>query len=238
MKKKIIILLFLLTFPSVFYVVLTTGKANFIHLPFFGEKILAPNKKDTIYHSIPSFKFINQAGDSITDKTLEGKIYIASFFNANCNTITCQKVATELIRVQGKFMYNNDNVKIISFTSNPETDTLPALLAYSKMVHAENKMWSFVTGDKNQITNLAKNGYLFYSETPNDAPTDSLHNERLILIDREKHIRGYYDATNIKQVNNLLDDVKVLIAENYIKDELKKDKLEKEEKLKQQNNER
>ena len=73
MKKKIIILLFLLTFPSVFYVLLTTGKHNFIHLPFIGEKELAANGKDTIYHSIPDFKFANQDGDTITEKKLRWK---------------------------------------------------------------------------------------------------------------------------------------------------------------------
>ena len=223
MTKKIIILLSLLTFPSVLYVILSTGKTHFIHLQFYGEKKIAANGKDTIYQSIPSFKLVNQDGDTITNKTYDHKIYVASYFYSSCNSIVCQKITTELLRVQEKFMYTSDNVKILSCTMKPELDSISELKKFSKMVHAETKMWNFVTGDKKQLSDLAKNSYMFYTSIPNGHTNDSvIHNERLVLVDREKHIRGFYDGSNIKEVNNLLDDIKVLLAEYYIIENEKK----------------
>ena len=223
MTKKIIILLSLLTFPSVLYVILSTGKTHFIHLQFYGEKKLAANGKDTIYQSIPPFKLVNQDGDTITNKTYDHKIYVASYFYSSCNSIVCQKITTELLRVQEKFMYTSDNVKILSCTMNPDLDSISELNKFSKMVHAETKMWNFVTGDKKQLFDLAKNSYMFYTSIPNGQTNDSIiHNERLVLIDKEKHIRGFYDGSNIKEVNNLLDDIKVLLAEYYIIENEKK----------------
>ena len=221
MRKKIIILLFLLTFPSVLYVFLSTGHTNFIHLQFYGEKNLAPNGKDTIYHTIPAFKFLNQDGDTITDKNYEGKIYIADYFFTTCKSI-CPKMATELQRVQEKFEYAKGQVQILSHTVNPENDSVPVLKAYSQMVHADTKMWNFVTGDKKQLYDMARYGYLVNAMKGDGGPDDFIHSELFVLIDKEKHIRGIYDGTDIKAVNSLLDDVKVLMAEYIIKENAKK----------------
>lgn len=220
-KKKFLILLFLLTFPSVLYVVLTTGKHSFVRLPYYGEKMLADNGKDTIYHSIPSFKFVNQNGDTISDKTYDGKIYVADYFFTTCKTI-CPKMTSELIRVQEKFAYTNGMVQILSHTVNPENDSVPVLKAYANMVHADQKMWSFVTGDKKQLYDLARNGYLLNALEGDGGPDDFIHSELFILVDKEKHIRGIYDGTKITEVSKLIDGIKVLMAEYLIKEEAKK----------------
>lgn len=215
--KKLLILLFLLSFPAVFYVILSTGKTNFIHLPYIGERELAPNGKDTIYHSIPSFSFINQDGETVTDKMYDGKIYVVDYFFTTCKTI-CPKMTTELLRVQEKFSYTNGLVQILSHTVDPENDSVPVLKAYSNLIHADSKMWNFVTGDKKQLYDIARNGYMVNALEGDGGPDDFIHSELFVLVDKEKHIRGVYDGTNIKAVNDLLDDIKVLIAEYTIKE--------------------
>ena len=217
MLKKLLILLLLLTFPSVLYVFLSTGETNFIHLPYLGNKEISENGKDTIYHTIPAFKFVNQDGDTITDKKFEGKIYVADYFFTTCKTI-CPKMTTELLRVQEKFAYTKGMVRILSHTVDPEHDSVPVLKAYSKLVHADTAIWDFVTGDKKHLYDIARRGYLLNAMEGDGGPDDFIHSEFLVLIDKEKRIRGVYDGTNIKEVNNLLDDIKVLIAEYFIKD--------------------
>ena len=199
------------------YVVLTTGRHNFIHLPFIGEKELAANGKDTIYHSIPSFSFTNQDGNTITDKTYDGKIIVVDYFFSTCKSI-CPKMATELLRVQDKFSYTKGLVQILSHTVDPENDSVPVLKAYSEMIHADNSMWNFVTGDKKQLYDIARTGYLVNAMEGDGGPDDFIHSELFVLVDKEKHIRGIYDGTNIKAVNDLLDDIKVLMAEYAIKE--------------------
>lgn len=216
-KQKLLILLFLLTFPSVLYVVLSTGEINFIRLPYIGERELAPNGKDTIYHRVPPFSFINQDGKEVTDKDYEGKIYVADYFFTTCGSI-CPIMTTELLRIQDKFAYTKGLVQLLSHTVDPEHDSVPVLKAYANMVHADTKTWNFVTGDKKELYDMARKGYLVNAMEGDGGPEDFIHSELLILVDKEKHIRGAYDGTNIKEVNNLLDDIKVLIAEYYIKE--------------------
>lgn len=220
MKKKstlFIILLLILTFPSVLYVILATGETNFIRLPYFGERELASNGKDTIYHSVKPFSFINQEGKVITDKDYEGKIYVADYFFTTCKSI-CPKMATELLRVQEKFEYTKGIVQILSHTVNPENDSVPVLKAYADMIHAKTDMWNFVTGDKKQLYDMARESYMVNAMEGDGGPDDFIHSELFILVDKEKHIRGIYDGTDIKAVNDLLDDIKVLIAEYTIKE--------------------
>lgn len=227
MKKGtvLVILLFILTFPSVLYVILATGETNFIRLPYIGERELAANGKDTIYHSVQPFSFINQDGEIITDKDYEGKIYVADYFFTTCETI-CPKMATELLRVQEKFAYTQGLVQILSHTVNPENDSVPVLKSYSQMIHADNSVWNFVTGDKKQLYDMARYSYLVNAMEGNGGPDDFIHSELFVLVDKEKHIRGIYDGTDIKAVNDLLDDIKVLMAEYAIKET--KDKKERE----------
>jgi protein SCO1/2 len=109
---------------------------------------------------------------------------------------------------------------------NPENDSVPVLKAYSEMVHADTKMWNFVTGDKKELYDIARNGYLVNAMEGNGGPDDFIHSELFVLVDKEKHIRGIYDGTNIKEVNELLDDIKVLIAEYTIKEKAKTKNME------------
>jgi protein SCO1 len=191
-----------------------------MRLNYIGEKRLAANGKDTIFHSIPPFEFVNQDGKKITDKDYEGKIYVADYFFTTCQSI-CPKMATELLRVQEKFQYTKGLVQILSHTVNPENDSVPVLKDYSEMIHADNSMWNFVTGDKKQLYDIARNGYLVNAMEGDGGKDDFIHSELFVLVDKEKHIRGIYDGTDIKAVNNLLEDIKVLMAEYAAKDNAK-----------------
>ena len=237
MKKQHFILIVILLLPSLIYVFLTTGKHHFMSLPFFGPRettVTTVNGKqvtDTIYHSIPSFKFVNQDGDTVTEKNYEGRIYVADFFFTSCTSV-CPKMTANLGVVQDKFK-DVDSVLILSHTVNPNTDSVPVLKAYAQTVHANTKKWTFVTGSKKAIYDIAYKGYMLNAiedTAQTDIQKQFLHDEHLILVDKEKHIRGIYDGTSLQDVNKLIDDIKLLRADYIVKAESKKAKEEKAEK--------
>lgn len=215
--KKAFILFFVLLFPSVLYIVLTTGKHNFIHLPYYGPKeaieTLAEGKKsvDTLYHSIPPFRFTNQDGKLISEQTFNNKFYVANFFFATCKSI-CPKMNSQMLRVQERFKDQKD-LYFLSHTVNPKMDSVEALAAYAQMIHANTENWFFVTGDKKAIYDIAASGYLIAAAEDINADGGFLHSELLVLVDRKKRIRGYYDGTSVVEVDKLIDDIKLLYAE-------------------------
>ena len=218
MKRKGLILLLILLFPSVLYIVLTTGKHNILYPQYYGPKDVSKTivdgkeRIDTIYHTIPPFTFTNQDGITVTEKDYEGKIYVANFFFATCQSI-CPQMSSQLQRVQDK-LKNYEDVKILSHTVDPDHDTLPVLKEYAARVHADTKKWSFVTGKKEEIYDIAMKGYLLPAgENTEEGGEPFIHSEMFILVDWNRRIRGIYDGTSTVETDKMIDTIKALLAE-------------------------
>jgi protein SCO1/2 len=210
-SKRIAILIAILFLPSLAYLLLKTGKNNFKHLAIYGPRDVAANGKDTIYHSLPPFSFINQDGQNVTDATYTGRIFVANFFFTSCKTI-CPEMTIQMNRVLLKFK-KNPQILLLSHTVDPEHDSVPVLKNYASVHNIDSKRWALVTGPKKAIYDHARYGYFISALNGDGGPTDFIHDDKLILIDKEKHIRGYYDGTKPKEVNRLLDEINVLLGE-------------------------
>jgi len=207
--KRILIILSILFLPCIFYLVLIQGKNHFKHLEIFGPKE-AIAAGDTIYHALPPFSFVNQEGKTITEKDVDGKIFVGSFFFATCPTI-CPKMNYNLKGVTEKYK-EDPQVRFLSFTVDPEKDSVQALAAYAKERDANPNQWWFLTGNKDSIYSLARNGFLVPAAGGKTA-ADFFHSQDLILIDHEKRIRGIYDGLDEADVKKLCDEIDVLEME-------------------------
>jgi protein SCO1 len=208
-KKKFLIVFLILFFPSVAYLLLHSGKNNFRQLQVYGPKEVNANG-DTLYHTIPPFRFTDQAGRNVTEKDLDGKVYVASFFFATCPDI-CPKMNDQVRRAAEKYKDNKD-VAFVSFTVNPEHDTSPVLAEYAGKLNATRLPWTFLTGNKDSIYRLAGDGYLVYA-AQGKGNAEFFHSQDLILIDKDKRIRGIYDGLEKKEVDTLIDEIAVLLFE-------------------------
>ncbi|MFL5752748.1 MAG: SCO family protein [Bacteroidia bacterium] len=180
-------------------------------LPVFGEKkAVNPQGTDTLYHTIAPFRLMNQFGDTITEKTTEGKIYVADFFFATCQSI-CPVMSSQLTRVQEANKGND--VLILSHTVNPMHDTVEVLAQYGNKYGAIKNKWHLLTGSKKEIYDLAKNSYLVNALEDDGSLEGFLHSETFLLIDKQKRIRGIYDGTDSIAVNKLIGDIRILMNE-------------------------
>jgi len=207
--SRIIIILSILIIPSIGYLIVSSGDNKFSRLEIFGPKDPSPeNPKDTIYHTIAPFELDAHDGSKFSSKQLDGKIYVADFFFATCQSI-CPKMSMQLKRVQE--VYKDDpEIMLVSHTVNPAQDSVAALAAYAKEYGAIPGKWYFLTGDKSQIYNLALKSYFIAASETIGGPEAFVHSEKLILIDKDKRIRGFYDGTDYESVNLLIDEIVVL----------------------------
>lgn len=181
-------------------------------LPVLGAKKLAGVEgKDTLYHTISNFSFINQYHDTVTEKTIDNKIYVADFFFATCQSI-CPRMSSQLVHVQNAFK-NDSDFLILSHTVNPMHDTVEVLNGYAQSYGAVKNKWHFLTGNKKEIYDLAKYSYLVNAFEDDGSPEGFLHSELFVLIDKQKRIRGVYDGTDSSAVVKLISDVKLLKTE-------------------------
>ena len=163
------------------------------------------------YHRIADFSFKNQNGKIITQKDYENKIYVADFFFTTCQTI-CPIMTKNMADIQ-KEIINNDDVMLLSHSVTPEIDTVAQLKRYALKKGVNDKKWNLVTGDKEQIYELARKSYLAVKDNPDAGPYDMVHTENFMLIDKKRQIRGFYDGTNSEDIDRLLKEIKHLKKE-------------------------
>ena len=187
-------------------------------LPYFGQKNSIKNG-DTAYHTVKPFCFTNQYNEKITEETVKGKIYVTDFFFTTCQSI-CPIMSTELERVYKQFASNKD-VLILSHTVAPEEDSVNVMMDYAKLHGVTNKQWLFLTGDKKQLYDMARSSYLLNMEEGNGDADDFIHTQNFALVDKEKHLRGFYDGTDSLEVSRLIVDMNLLLEEYAYKEKHK-----------------
>nr|WP_314839373.1 SCO family protein [uncultured Flavobacterium sp.] len=198
---------------SLFYSALKPAKS----LPIFNPADVNPELVDSTvqykskYHTIADFSFVNQNGDTITQKDYEGKIYVADFFFTTCGSI-CPKMSVNLEEVQKAFA-NNPKVKLLSHTVFPETDSVPVLKAYAKKHNVIDAKWNLVTGDKKEIYAMARKSYLAVKLGKPSELYDMVHTENFVLVDTKRRVRGFYDGTNKEDIKRLIEDIRFLTEE-------------------------
>jgi protein SCO1/2 len=203
MRLKIIVLNFLVA-------LLAFSCSQEKKLPFLGPKQVNA-KGDTVYHQIPSFRFLNQDSVFVSEKDVEGKVYVADFFFTTCPTI-CPKMKTQMLRIYERYK-DRDEVRIISHSIDPDFDTPNVLKDYAARLQVKAPKWNFLTGDKAAIYQLGQKSYMVSAqEDPNEAG-GFVHSGAFILVDKNRHVRGIYDGTVEAEVNHLLEDMEILLKE-------------------------
>jgi protein SCO1/2 len=187
-------------------------------LPFYNTPDFTPqwlasaDKEYSSVHTIAPFKLNNQQGTIITNKNVEGKIYVANFFFTKCTGI-CPKMNNNLKKIADAFVTNPD-VLILSHTVMPEADSIARLAKYGEREGIDVKKWWLLTGDKNEIYTLARQSYFADEELGyNRNSNDFLHTENAVLVDRKGRIRGVYNATLALEMDKLVQHINLLLKE-------------------------
>ncbi len=226
-RRKFLILggivLFVLSLFVFFSPWLGLVKHTFNFLPYYGPKETVVIERDgsqvidTIYATIPDFDLVDRHGKPFTQADVAGRIIIADFFFTRCTTI-CPKMGVQLQQLQLKL--NDaayDDVVFLSHTVDPEHDTPEVLDAYARKLEADDRRWKFLTGTATDIYRLGNTGYLLSALEDSASAEQFLHDSRLVLVDKERHIRGYYEGTTAEGMNALAADLKMLLKEERIK---------------------
>ena len=197
---------------SIFYSILKPKKVLPIYQPsqVNFEMVDSTIQHQKKYHHIADFSLTNQNGKTITQDDYKDKIYVSDFFFTTCQTI-CPIMTKNMHEVQKKIIADNE-VMLLSHTVTPDIDTVAQLKRYAIEKGVNASKWNLVTGDKKQIYELARKSYLAVKNDGDGGPFDMIHTENFMLIDKSRQIRGFYDGTDLKEINRLLEDIKILKA--------------------------
>lgn len=216
--KKILILVLILAVPGFLYYLLTVkGKNRYHPLPIYGPKSLAKTTHrvhgkdipDTIYHTLADFKLYDQEGEPVSLKAFDNKIFVVGFFYSHCPTV-CNEINSNIDSLAKNYT-KTKMLRFASITVDPERDSVKVLSAYAAKFKAALPQWMFLTGDTSTIYQLARKGFLV--NAVQTGKEDFIYSDKLILVDQQKRIRGYYSGASTIDVMRLNDEIKVLVYE-------------------------
>ncbi len=161
-----------------------------------------------ILGTLPAFTLTNEDSVNFTNQNLLGKVTIADFIFTSCGG-PCPLMSNKMSSLQTQFS-DVSNIHFLSFSVDPEYDTPSILKKYGLKFGAKPDRWTFLTGDKHGIYNLARYGFFL---TVEDEENAILHSTKFILIDTKGSVRGYYDYDDSTAVPKLIDDARSLATE-------------------------
>jgi protein SCO1/2 len=104
---------------------------------------------------------------------------------------------------------NNEQLLLNSFSVDPTRDSVERLKTYANQFGIGGN-WNLLTGNKTDIYRLARKSFSVVATDGDGGDQDFIHTEKLVLIDKQKCIRGYYSGTADSDVQQLITDIKKL----------------------------
>lgn len=161
----------------------------------------APDFPD--YGVVPDFKLTEQNGQTFDSSALQGKIWVADFFFTTCPG-PCPRMTSQMHQIQ-QATWKMSDVKLVSFTVDPARDTPPQLALYAKAHHASPEHWFFLTGPEAELNHLGLDVFKL-----NSVNGTLQHSTRFALVDRNSHIRGFYETSDPGSIPKLVADIHAL----------------------------
>jgi protein SCO1/2 len=156
------------------------------------------------FNQLPEFSFTDRDGRTFSSRLLRGKIWVADFFFTRCPG-PCPIMSSKFAELDRNFR-KSDGLKLVSFTVDSEHDTPEVLQRYAQRYEASDR-WHFLTGEKRRVYDLANSGFQLAIQDPGSVMPDFVHSTKLVLVDVDGVIRGYYDGTSEEVVQKLLTDL-------------------------------
>ncbi|WP_233589199.1 SCO family protein [Gynurincola endophyticus] len=162
---------------------------------------------------VQPFEFYNQDGKRISNRDLEGKVYVSEFFFTTCKSI-CPIMNTNMLDLYTSYK-DSTQFRILSHTCDPETDTVDRLKVYADSLGVDTDKWIFLTGRKDSLYNAARNSYLLDDPKNNLKSIEEqfMHTQFFALVDKAGRVRKVYDGLKKEELKELHQDVKKLIEE-------------------------
>ncbi|WP_426667886.1 SCO family protein [Mucilaginibacter sp. McL0603] len=206
-KKSAFFFLAILAIPILAFTGFRWYEDNMEELPYFGRNYTI-DKGNVPHLQVPDFSFTDQDSSAINNRFVKRKVWVVHFFFTSCPSI-CPKMIANLKLVQDAYG-KDDQLKMLSLTVDPKYDTPSRLKWYAGRKGINTRQWAFATGSKKDLYGFARKA-LFIDATDGDGGEgDFIHSDKLVLIDRDLHIRGYYDGTDKGDIVQLIKDIKKL----------------------------
>ena len=207
--KQIAIVLVVLLFPSLLYVIFSTGKHHIDKVQYFGPVV------DSVIYKVPDAIFLNYTGDSISTADFENDILVYNFFCLQCSDSSARNAL--LVKAITERFFDKKDIKYISVNLTPSVWDGAEVAEYIRPFNTNKDQWFFVTADSNYLTRFAEQGLLINSEYDSVGVAFKPGMATIVIVDKDKHIRGFLDGSQYVDQSAIIDVIKRIRLEEYQK---------------------
>ncbi|HEV8079491.1 MAG TPA: SCO family protein [Chitinophagaceae bacterium] len=218
-KKAFFALLLAALVPLISYLLVKFYSEKAVNMPrrFFFDSVAVNEKNgkttnDTIWHHLKNISFTNQLGQKVSLYDIKGKVIVLDFFFTRCPTF-CPGMARSMKKLQDSFKKKDTSfVQFISISVDPLHDSVSQLKNFADKHKINPDSWWLVTGDKKDTYNFALQE-IKASVADAEVDTGFIHTQNFFLLDREKIVRGWYNAFDSSAQQRLVRDIPLLMLE-------------------------
>ncbi len=231
-KKALTAVLLAIMVPLISYLIVKRASDHSIGMPgrYYYDSVVSVIRDgktidDTIWHSVEDFKFQNQLGRTVSLSDLPGKVIVADFFFTRCPSI-CPKLTANIRKLQdalsSKDQFKQLNpafIQFLSFSVDPERDSVPILKAYGNKFGINPDLWWLLTGPRKQIYDFSMNELKLGLADGEGVDSNFIHTQKLVLLDKEHVVRGYYNGLDSVDMSKMANDMVFIMLEkdkNYV----------------------
>jgi protein SCO1/2 len=231
-KKALTAVLLAIMLPVISYLLVKRASDHAIGMPgrYYYDSVIAVIRDgktitDTVWHSVEDFKFQDQLGRTVSLADLPGKVIVADFFFTRCPSI-CPKLTTNIRKLQDALASKDQNkqlnpafIQFLSFSVDPERDSVPVLKAYGDKFGINPDLWWLLTGPKKQIYDFSINELKLGLADGEGIDSNFIHTQKIVLLDKEHVVRGYYNGLDSVELAKLANDMVFVMLEkdkNYV----------------------
>lgn len=231
-RKALTAVLLAIMVPVISYLIVKRASDRSIGMPgrFYYDSVVSVIRDgktidDTLWHSVKDFKFKNQLGRTVSMSDLPGKVIVADFFFTRCPSI-CPKLTANIRKLQDALstkdqfkQLNPAFIQFLSFSVDPERDSVSALKAYGNKFGINPDVWWLLTGPKKQIYDFSLNELKLGLADGEGVDSNFIHTQKLVLLDKQHVVRGYYNGLDSVDMSKMANDMVFIMLEkdkNYV----------------------
>ena len=226
-KKSALALCLAILIPVICYYIVKYVSEKAVVMPrrYYSDSVITQTKDgktstDTVWHKTANITLVNQLGDTINLYDIQNRVIVADFFFTRCPSI-CPTLTRNMARLQQSFSHYNEGRRVIdssivnflSFSVDSERDSVQALKKYADRFNVDHDNWWMLTGPKKTIYDFALNELKLGLVDGENVDTAFMHSQKMVLLDKDYVVRGYYDGLDTVALSNLARDIGLLMLE-------------------------
>jgi protein SCO1/2 len=231
-RNAFLAMLLVLVVPVVCYFIVKYYSEEAVIMPprYYADTVISKvehgkSVSDTVWHRVKNITLTNQLGKQVSLDDIKGKVIVADFFFTSCPGI-CPTLTRNMKKLQDAMKVKDEIrtpdsafIQYLSFSVDPVRDSAPVLKKYADRYGVNHDVWWMLTGTKKQIYDFALNELKMGVPDPETVDTSFIHTSKLVLLDKDRVVRGYYDGTDSARLDVLARDIVYILME---KDKKKK----------------